>query len=200
MPGDYNVVRADEQPIPQADRSIDELNYDGDEDEDLQTTFYDSGADVKPVFVFQDIAAIDDCFNFDEGNQPDPLDIENDQAANFDRPSNFSSEVEHESTRNDEDLVQNDEIHDAHLNVATETMPNQDTREKEIEQNVQKLIRYGKRVFCDDEVEYISIPGQKLEAIKDEPTYQVKVDDLLSGKKAFKHYVTYFHVYLFSKR
>lgn len=82
-----NDQRLFEQPIPRAEYSIDEIDV-GAQD-DLQSTFFDSNAnvseiEVKPVIDVLDIAAIENIFNFDaesavhyDVNQIDPLTIEN---------------------------------------------------------------------------------------------------------------------------
>lgn len=260
MPAVYNDARVFEQPIPRAEYSNEENDFD--DQEELETTFFDSNAnsldnDVKPVINVQDLAAIDGIFNFDveiDTNQIDPLaidtsreenvvdfsiaagsfDNEPDECVDSNNPAadisseagSFANEFEHESTRNDadkstENLVTNDVVY-VNLNdtnVAAETQRNEKeaettenlvrnnvrddlidpiiscanvrAREREVAENVQQLLLHGVKITCDDDIEYISIPGQKLEAIKDEPAYQVKVTDLLSGKKAFKQYVIF---------
>lgn len=101
-------------------------------------------------------------------------------------------------------LVEKNDAHDNSIgaNVAAEMQKNDDENVRQIAENVQMVLLYGQKVTYDDEVEYISIPDQKLNAILDEPTYQVKVNDLLSGKIAFKQYVRscIFHLSILKER
>lgn len=225
MPAIYNDQRLFEQPIPRAEYSIDEIDV-GAQD-DLQSTFFDSNAnvseiEVKPVIDVLDMAAIENIFNFDaepavqyDVNQIDPMTIGNvanlsivDGSSNneFEKNVNsndglpdssstagsFGSEFEHESTRIDankkaeksaQDVMVRDYL--SGVNVA-ETQPNEAARK--IAENVEQLVLHGEKVTCGD-VEYISIPGQILKPIMDEPAYTVKTTDMLCGKKAFKQYV-----------
>lgn len=64
-----------------------------------------------------------------------------------------------------------------------------DARKRQIDENVANVLLYGKKVVVNEEVEFIHIPGQDLQPIKDEPKYEVKSKDLLCGNKPFKQYV-----------
>lgn len=169
--------------------------------EDLEATFYDSIAfnsdvDVKPVISVEDIAALDDLFEDATQNQHDPL-ADDHQPENFDSSNtptaeSFDNGIVQESTRIDESsLVQNTVAPDE-MSVANvdDEIRRSEERKRQIAENAKKVLLFGKKVVVDTDVEYISLPDQKLEAIKMEPEYQVKTNDLLSGKKAFKTYVS----------
>ena len=59
-------------------------------------------------------------------------------------------------------------------------------KKKQIEENLREVLLRGQTVVIDDELEYISIPDQQLEAIRCEPVYQIKSNDQLCGNKPFK--------------
>lgn len=175
--------------------------------EDVQTTFFDSielnsmEVNLKPVIRAEDIAALDDLFGEGASNQIDTLaddvqqeNVDSNTQSNVPQISeSFGNGIVQESTRIDEvGFVQNatapDEVNVA--NVGDEVQQNEEERERQIAENAQKVLLYGKKIVVDIDVEYISLPDQKLEAILTEPEYQVKTNDLLSGKKAFKQYVS----------
>lgn len=192
-----------------AELSADEINEQRDEDnDDLQSTFFDSveldavEEDIKPVIGDEDLAALNGLFEEPDSNQRDPLAVDDSEQGNVESngPSidlsrgtaSFINEIEHESTRIDavENSIPNGLSHElSEANIENEEANVE--REREIAQNARRVLLYGRKVVFDEDVEYISIPNQKLQPIKDEPKYQVKNNDLISGKKAFKEYVIF---------
>lgn len=238
MPAVYNTARENERPIPRIELSAVEINeqnsdeqnsgeqeeeeenpeqsvpenVQGDDQEDLQSTFFDSvvlnptEVDVKPVMHAGDIDALDNLFGEAASNQIDPLaddvqqgnvDSNHPQSNVSEASESFGNGIVQESTRNDAvGLVQNATVPDVVNveNVGDEMQQNEQEqeqeRERQIAENARKVLLYGKKVVFDFDVEYMSLPDQKLEAIMDEPKYEVKTNDLLSGNKACKKYVS----------
>lgn len=127
----------------------------------------------------------------------DEQEIAKTQSAVFSEPIvSFDNVIEHESTRIDaietvENAAHNEMIHDdlSGISLEAEAQEREGERERQIAINTQKVILFGEKVVVDDDCEFISLPNQKLEPIKDAPKYQVKCNDVVSGKKAFKEYV-----------
>lgn len=219
MPALYNPSRENERPIPRVELSADQNNEENndnqegeqqnphensqenasaDSQEDLQTTFFESvvlnsaDIDAKPVICDEDMAAFDDLFEETASNERDPL-TDDVQA------ESFGNGIVQESTRIDDNLqakIVPDELRVANVEAGMQQNEDEDNRggeerKRQIDENARKVLLYGKRVVVDTDVEYISLPNQKLEAIKSEPKYQVKTNDLLSGKKAFKENVIF---------
>lgn len=62
-------------------------------------------------------------------------------------------------------------------------------RKKQIESNLQEVLLRGEIVILDEDLEYISIPGQQLRAIQCKPVYRTKANDPLCGNRPFKDVV-----------
>lgn len=78
-----------------------------------------------------------------------------------------------------------------------------EAKKKQIEANLREVLVRGVTVVIDDDLEYISIPGQQLGAIQSKPIYLTKSNDELSGNKPFKEMVsnvlcTFFFLYSLS--
>ena len=54
---------------------------------------------------------------------------------------------------------------------------------------MQQVLLNGENVVVDEDVEYLHIPGQQLQAIQCEPKYQTKANDVLCGNRPFKENV-----------
>lgn len=215
VPALYNEVRLHERPIPRVEISpilrvelgIDETGAQAEqsdhEQDDLQTTYFNSGElnsdrDVKPIIDAEDLVAFENLFDRESVvSQVDPLanDEQNENDDLSEVPESFVNGIEAESSRNDaaEALEAPDESHAnvSATNVAVESQRNEVERERQITENVRQVLLFGKTVVLDADLEYISIPEQNLQPIKDEPEYRVKCLDLLTGKMAFKQYVIY---------
>lgn len=184
MPALYNEARIYERPIPGAELSIDEILVKQidheEEEEELKSTFCDLvelnaiETNVKPEIADEDLIAFDGLFDLDDETESSRIDV---------------AEVLENSAHGQ---VIDDNLNGT--NVAIETQQCEE-RERQINENVRQVLLYGEKVVLDADVEYISMPGQKLEPIKDEPEYRVKCNDLLSGRKAFKQYVIYCVLY-----
>lgn len=107
------------------------------------------------------------------------------------------------SVNNQNDITRVDEAKDDELDT-TRSRNNEATAEdddgshidqeerikEKIAANLREVLLRGQRVVFDDDLEYISIPDQQLQAIQNKPTYRTKANDQLCGNQPFKESVS----------
>lgn len=65
----------------------------------------------------------------------------------------------------------------------------EESRKKQIEANLREVLLRGQTVVLGDDLEFISIPTQQLQAIQCKPEYRTKSNDVLCGNHPFKENV-----------
>lgn len=166
----------------------------------------------------EDVIAFERMFNFDASvgsNNVDPLAIEEQQENvgsnddSNDSSYSFCKTVQFESTRIGSDTrVENiaemavaagqqsdtNSTNDT-MKTACDDQSNNDNdnteeeeRLREIAANAEYVLQHGQKVIVDNDIEYMHIPNQLLQAIESAPTYEVKANDCLCGNKPFKYY------------
>lgn len=158
-----------------------------------------SQIDTKPVLLIDgdDLAAFDNLFDYNgqssTDNEVDPISLNIHENVNASANESGIENEERgliENTHETDDVVDteneesaaNDELNSAENNDA-------EAREAEIAANVQIVLMYGENVVIDEDLEYIHIPGQILQAMQSEPEYKTKSNDALCGNRPFKETV-----------
>lgn len=252
----YNSARLREVPVPRADFSIDAaMNIENignnDEEEELQTTFFNSAelndemgdgddnegvqsdesvnetddiemsdafdgmpngrsltdlnhargtGDVKPVVNPEDMNAFAQLFG-DHPSATSNVPDQNDSSTI--NTESFNNGINIESTRLGAyaDKGSDGNVNGDGENLVETTQGNatidaaKETREQQIEENVQQLILHGAKVVIDTDLEYVHMPDQELKAMEWIPQYEVKAGDALCGNKPFKPMVIFILIF-----
>lgn len=161
--------------------------------------------DVKPTISADDLAAFGNLF---DSGEIDPLG--NSLGANG---SASESNIENVHERHQQDIAENFvenqtvavdvDIQNEISSVQTEAsaidnqtdcnideINNEDeARNAIITANTRAVVLNGENVVVDEDLEYLHIPGQKLQAIQCEAKYETKMNDTLCGNRPFKENV-----------
>lgn len=216
LPPIYNHARLNENPIPPVEivengpveNAVEaaENLFDSNELAQLNNS---QEIDVKPIIEVDgdDVIAFERLFNFNASvgsNEVDPLAVE-EQQENVETNENatdsselrdsFPKAIQFESTRIDADEQRDTNSSNETMETANDDQSsnkNDNTEDgerlREIEANAEYVLRNGQKVIVDNEVEYMHIPNQLLQAIEDAPMYEVKANDVLCGNKPFKYF------------
>lgn len=202
-----NAVEAGENEIENGVIVDEELNwFDSNESAQLNDS---QEIDVKPIIEVDgdDVIAFERLFDFNASvgsNEVDPLAVEERQEnVETNENANDSSElrdsfpkaIQFESTRIDADEQRDTNSSNETMKTANDDQSSNDNdntedeeRLREIEANAEYVLRHGQKVIVDNDVEYMHIPNQLLQAIESAPMYEVKANDLLCGNKPFKYF------------
>lgn len=217
--GDFNNSDTDDvdsfDPPNNHSEELDTTFYDSGEMEPVHVYLpeQNSSVDKKPELVMndEDNGALDDVFN-GNSNDIDPngmVEFESTRISAIASQNNLNDESCNENNKvfrrmdlekNRFTTVENnDVVTDEQANVTQNEAENdgKDVRERQIEENLKKVLLYGEKVVVAEDVEYVHLPNEELKAMQCTPTYEVKANDMLCGNKPFKEFVRFIFYFYF---
>lgn len=197
MPPVYNENRLQEQPIPPFESSIavgQDINIERamtDSDSsifELTDVTDEQNGQLEENIKPENIEDPEDLFEYehlfdDEENLQHAGGAINVASVHSNLSTSFANGLRIESTRIEVNAT--DKSND-------ETRGENNVQKREIEENVQLLLKHGAKYVFDDEVEYLYMPGKTIKPFEEIPQYEVKGDDILCGKIPFKVLVIVF--------
>lgn len=183
------------------------INIDGEDLIAFEVLFNDDDDSASSDPIENDPLAVSQ----DEENNGLP----NDDSVSSEPRQSFSNGIRFESTRNCatktvDNSIQIENVEENHANdsnqdkLAEEIIHNESADGREVAQaqaraqvvaNTRHLLLHGQKVVVDEDLEFMHIPGQDLQARQYTPTYETKSNDELCGHTPFKQNVCDYFVF-----